>query len=137
MTDLRNGSSRSTGVRAAEELEYRLRQSQLVTEFGCFAFKTHDVDAVLQEACRISALGMNSDSAKVLEYLPIEQQFLVRAGVGWKPGIVGHARVDGDSHSPAGHAFDREVDPHVYEAASAKLAFERTLAFFDRHLAGR
>jgi carboxymethylenebutenolidase len=37
---------------------------------------------------------------------------------------------------PAGHAFDRTVDPHAYEPASAKLALERTLAFFDRHLAG-
>jgi carboxymethylenebutenolidase len=37
---------------------------------------------------------------------------------------------------PTGHAFDREVDPNVYDAASAKLALERTLAFFSRHLAG-
>jgi len=35
---------------------------------------------------------------------------------------------------PAGHAFDREVDPKAYDAASAKLALERTLAFFERHL---
>jgi carboxymethylenebutenolidase len=37
---------------------------------------------------------------------------------------------------PAGHAFDREVDGKAYDAASARLAFERTLAFFDRTLAG-
>ena len=37
---------------------------------------------------------------------------------------------------PAGHAFDRAVDPHAYDAASSKLAFERTLAFFDKHLGG-
>lgn len=36
---------------------------------------------------------------------------------------------------PAGHAFDRAVDPHAYDAASSKLALERTLAFFDRELA--
>ncbi len=35
---------------------------------------------------------------------------------------------------PAGHAFDRDVDASVYDAASAKLAFERTLAFFEQHL---
>ncbi|GAP64968.1 dienelactone hydrolase-like enzyme [Mizugakiibacter sediminis] len=37
---------------------------------------------------------------------------------------------------PAGHAFNRDVDPHVYDRASAELALQRTLAFFDRHLAG-
>ena len=36
---------------------------------------------------------------------------------------------------PTGHAFDRDVDPKVYDAPSAKLALERTLAFFARHLA--
>jgi len=37
---------------------------------------------------------------------------------------------------PAGHAFNRDVDPKVYDAASANLALTRTLGFFDRHLAG-
>ena len=35
---------------------------------------------------------------------------------------------------PAGHAFDREVDPQVFDAASARLAHTRTLAFFDTAL---
>ena len=37
---------------------------------------------------------------------------------------------------PAGHAFDRGVDSKAYDAPSAKLALERTLAFFAQHLAG-
>lgn len=36
---------------------------------------------------------------------------------------------------PTGHAFDRDVDPRAYDAPSAKLALERTLAFFGRALA--
>ena len=36
----------------------------------------------------------------------------------------------------AGHAFNRDVDPAHYDAASARLALQRTLAFFERHLAG-
>ena len=35
---------------------------------------------------------------------------------------------------PAGHAFNRDIDPSHYDAASAKLALERALAFFDHHL---
>lgn len=35
---------------------------------------------------------------------------------------------------PAGHAFNRDVDPKAYDEGSAKLALERALAFFDRHL---
>ncbi|HEV2622065.1 MAG TPA: dienelactone hydrolase family protein [Frateuria sp.] len=36
---------------------------------------------------------------------------------------------------PTGHAFNRDHDPH-YDEASAKLAWQRTLAFLDRELAG-
>lgn len=39
------------------------------------------------------------------------------------------------TYPDAGHAFNRDVegDPH-YHASSAKLAWERTLGFFDQHL---
>ncbi|MEO8803626.1 MAG: dienelactone hydrolase family protein [Rudaea sp.] len=36
---------------------------------------------------------------------------------------------------PAGHAFNRDIDSTHYDAASADLALQRTLAFFDKHLA--
>ena len=35
---------------------------------------------------------------------------------------------------PAGHAFDRDVDPRAFDAASAALARRRTLDFLARHL---
>lgn len=35
-----------------------------------------------------------------------------------------------------GHAFNRDVDKNAYNEAAAKLAWERTLTFFDKHLAG-
>ncbi len=38
------------------------------------------------------------------------------------------------TYASAGHAFDRDIDASAYDAASAKLAFERTLAFFGRTL---
>jgi carboxymethylenebutenolidase len=35
---------------------------------------------------------------------------------------------------PAEHAFNRAVDPTHYDAPSARLALDRTLAFFSEHL---
>lgn len=35
---------------------------------------------------------------------------------------------------PAGHAFNRDVDVHAYDEASAKLALQRTLDFFAEQL---
>lgn len=42
-----------------------------------------------------------------------------------------------DVHTyPAGHAFNRDADPHAYHAPSAQLAWQRTLDFFVRELGG-
>ena len=39
-------------------------------------------------------------------------------------------------YEDTGHAFNRDVDPGHYDEAAAKLAWQRTLDFFGRHLAG-
>jgi two-component sensor histidine kinase len=90
---------------SAPELRLRLRQQQLVAEFGCFALETDDLQTILDEASRVAALGLEVTCAKVLQCLADEKAFLVRSGVGWKPGVVGKARVGNDLQSPAGYAF--------------------------------
>lgn len=105
MQDTISAIAPEQGGGAAEELAYRLRQQQLASEFGYFALVTHDTPSLLQEATRVCALGLNSTHCKAMEYLEEEGQFLVRAGVGWKPGVVGHARIGADEASPTGFAF--------------------------------
>ena len=85
--------------------ELRLRQQRLCTSFAASALRDIDFGCLLKEACRIAADGMGCTFAKVLEFQPDENRFLVRAGVGWLPGTVGHAHVGSDLDSPAGYAF--------------------------------
>lgn len=89
----------------ADELAYRLRQQELIAEYGRFALNTRDIPSLLQEATRVCADGMASEFCKVLQYMPEENLFLVTAGVGWKRGVVGQATVGADAESPAGYAF--------------------------------
>jgi hypothetical protein len=63
-----------------------------VAAYGCFALETEDLQTILDEASRVAADGLKVQFAKVLQCLPEEQAFVVRSGVGWKPGVVGHAR---------------------------------------------
>ena len=87
------------------ELSLRLRQQELVADFGRFAMRTNGFQAILDQASIIAALGLEASFAKVLEYLPGDMAFIVRSGVGWKNGVVGHTRLQGDLQSPAGYAF--------------------------------
>jgi PAS domain S-box-containing protein len=92
-------------VRPETELEQRLHQQALLAELGHIALLDVTLDALLSEACRLTALGLGIRYCKVLEYRPGEGRFLVRAGVGWHEGVVGHATVGADVASPAGYAY--------------------------------
>ncbi len=87
------------------ELVVRARQSELIGEFSRLALSGVGFDALLAAASRIAADGLGAPLAKVLQYTPGEDTLLVRAGVGWNPGVVGHARLGADLGSPAGYAL--------------------------------
>lgn len=114
-----------------DELSLRLRQQELVAEFGRFALRTDSFQAILDEASTIAALGLEAGFAKVLEYVPGEMAFRVMAGVGWKDGVVGHARLGGDLASPAGYAF-RTGKPVVSNHLASEQRF-RTPALLAEH----
>ena len=60
---------------------------------------------LLHQTARLTAEGLDAEFCKVLEYIPAENRFLVRAGVGWQEGIVGVATVGADLESPSGFAL--------------------------------
>ncbi len=81
------------------------QQKAALAEFGIEAFRTEDLDALLTRAAALAGQGLGVKRAKVLELLPPGDELLIRAGVGWEPGVVGNATIDADSASPAGYAL--------------------------------
>jgi two-component sensor histidine kinase len=88
-----------------EALRLRVRQQELLADFGVRALKGTPFPQLLHEAARVVADGLKAEFAKVLKYLPEENRFLVCAGVGWDPGVVGVATIGADTASPAGYAL--------------------------------
>ena len=86
-------------------LHLRIRQQEILAELGVHALQAKPFFDLLEEAARLTAEGMEAEFCKVLEYMPAENQFLVRAGVGWQEGIVGVATVGADLKSPSGFAL--------------------------------
>jgi two-component sensor histidine kinase len=60
---------------------------------------------LLTKTASLTAEGLEAEFCKVLEYQPKEARFLVAAGVGWGPDVVGLATVGADIQSPAGYAL--------------------------------
>ena len=95
----------AASVLSHSELSLRLRQQELVAAFGRLALRTENLQEVLGGASKAAAEGLQAEFAKVLEYQAETADFLVVAGVGWRDGVVGHARLGGEVDSPAGYAF--------------------------------
>src|ERR1700685_1060180 len=89
----------------AETLRQRVRQQEILAELGVKALQGTPFPELLDLTAGLTAEGLNAEFAKVLEFMPAEGRFLVRAGVGWDPGIVGTATVGADLASPAGFAL--------------------------------
>ena len=83
----------------------RLGQQELVAGLGLFALETSSIAVVLNEICRVAALGLQTEFAKVLRPRAEADNLLVVAGVGWRPGVVGHATLGSHMDSPAGFAL--------------------------------
>jgi two-component sensor histidine kinase len=89
-------------VRALNE---RIRQQEILAELGVGALQGAGFEQLLADTARLTAEGLRTEFCKVLEYLPAENRFLVRAGVGWEPGVIGVATIGADLASPAGFAL--------------------------------
>jgi len=87
------------------DLERRIRQQELLAELGVRALQGASFNQLLDDAARLTAKGMQAQFCKILEHIPAERCFLVRAGVGWEPGIVGAATIGDDLASPGGFAL--------------------------------
>ncbi|MFB9968696.1 sensor histidine kinase [Pseudoroseomonas cervicalis] len=113
------------------QLTLRLRQQALIAELGLAALRREGLQPLLDQAARLAAEGLSGDFSKVLEYRAEEGCFLLRAGLGWRPGCVGQARIGGDTESPAGFAF-RTGRPVISNHLAEEARF-RTPALMAEH----
>src|SRR5262245_57796266 len=74
-------------------LRLRIRQQELLAELGVLALQGTSFIEMLNHTARITAEGLRAEYCKVMEFLPAENRLVVRAGVGWEEGVVGHATV--------------------------------------------
>ena len=92
-------------VGAGSMLGYRLEQQAALSNFGMEALKSSTVADLLDHAAKTAALGMRASLSKILEYRKAQNDLLIRAGVGWRDGVVGEVTFGADLESPAGYAF--------------------------------
>jgi two-component sensor histidine kinase len=108
-----------------------LKRQKVLANFGDFALRSQDLDEILQRACELISEALETDLAKVLEIDHERQELLVKAGVGWRPGIVGQTRLPMGELSSETYAIDKG-EPVITQDISKEERFEFP-AFLKEH----
>lgn len=119
----------STAVRVSGE---RLRrQHELAAEFGFAAIRLHDFSVVIERACQVVCKGLGTRFAKILRFMPEDNNFLLVAGQGWNREDIGSMRLGADNASPAGYAFSNSC-PVVSNHLGAEERFRTPKLLADK-----
>jgi PAS domain S-box-containing protein len=87
--------------RAEKEIQLLAFRQATIAELGQRALRSERLSDVLDSAVALAAKALDVEYCKVLELLPDNSALLLRSGVGWKEGLVGHAMVGNEKDSQA------------------------------------
>lgn len=99
---------------AEAKLETRIQQQEIVAELGQEALAGTALETLFDHAVTKVAEVLGNEYAKVLEYQPESSNLLLRAGVGWREGLVGEGTVGDGPDSQAGHTL-RSEEPIIVD----------------------
>ncbi|MGH7770174.1 MAG: GAF domain-containing protein, partial [Candidatus Binatia bacterium] len=116
--------------KANQELKARTLQQGVLSFLWNLALARTDVSALLDEAVVLAAQTLQVEYAKVLELVPDGKSLLLRAGVGWKEGLVGHATIGALDDSQAGYTL-RTREPVIVEDLRAETRFSGPALLYE------
>lgn len=103
--------------------EELLGRQRALGDFGEFVLDNDDLQKILDEGCRLVADALGADFAKIVEIERKAQTGLIRAGVGWKPGIVGRERIKISERSSEAYAIEN-TEPVAIQDIEEEDRFE-------------
>ena len=107
--------------RSEEALRTRTRQLEALVELGRDVANVMPLAALLERAVATVARTLDVEIVEILELLP-DDRLLLRAGVGWRPGVVGQHVLSRDLDCQGGLAI-RTRAPVVVEDLALEARF--------------
>lgn len=117
-------------ARIYERLRRREQQQAVVAGLGLRALGGADLDDLCDEAVRKLTTTLDVEFAKILQQLPDKRRLLLRAGLGWRPGLVGKATLGTDRGSQAGYTL-RSGSPVVVTDLATETRFTGAALLLD------
>ena len=118
----RGACPRDQAQSPTERLRIQARQQAAVAALGQQAIAAENLDAFLESAVEMAARMLNVEYGEILEILPGRDALLLRAGIGWRPGLVGQVILGTDSNSQIGFTL-LNSEPVVVEDLATETRF--------------
>lgn len=119
--------------RTEREFERQVRLTEALAELGLAAMREQPLanllDTIAREVCRL----LGCEFCKILELQASGEEFLLRAGHGWKDGLVGVERVPADLHSQAGFTLT-QGDAVIVEDLAKETRFSSPQLLINHHV---
>jgi PAS domain S-box-containing protein len=112
--------------RARQLLEERVRLQSMITELGQEAVARFNMSDLMEKTVTMLARGLNVEYVRVMEFLPEEDCLLVKAGVGWREGVIGLAKVSAGKETQAGYSL-LSGQPVIIDDLSTETRFSSPL----------
>ncbi|WP_440948385.1 histidine kinase dimerization/phosphoacceptor domain -containing protein [Methanosarcina sp. T3] len=87
-----------------KKLSIKEKQYDALYTLGKMALKCENLQAFMDKSVKLIARTLDLEFCKILELTP-DGNFLLKAGIGWKPGLVGKAVLEGGKYSQAGYTI--------------------------------
>ena len=91
--------------RVNREVRVRARQQEALARLGESAMVKRDLQQFFQEVVGTVGEILDVELVQILELLPGDAELLLRAGIGWNPGLVGTATVSTGRDSQPGYTL--------------------------------
>ena len=121
---------------AERSLRTRAQQQTAVAALGQFAITSSDFEALMHQAVTMVAQTLEVEFCEILELAPGQRELILRAGAGWKEGMIGSARTDAGPDSLPGYAIQTLEAIRVADYRTERRFKAPTLARYHGAISG-
>ncbi len=117
-------------LRVNREVRVRARQQETLARLGERALTDSDLQKFFNEVVTTVGEILDVELVNILELLPGDAELLLRAGIGWKPGLVGTANISTSRDTEAGYTL-ASGRPVIVEDLARETRFSSTALLHD------
>ncbi len=93
-------------------LRSRVQEQAVIAQLGQYALATNNLTLLFNKTLSLISETLGIKYCKILELLPGKKSLLLKAGMGWQPGLVGHSIISISPNSQPAFALN-SIEPVI------------------------